>query len=567
MESSGRLLVPLLALFSLLLIPSRYPAVAQTTFSLAPNQLILLPGGSGKVVAKGPNLASVQIVQVTNPATGQVVQGFSLSLDRSGLPATLGLQITAGAKTQAGGPYRLTLLNANSVVIGTSPLQIFSVTVASRPTGMPYVSAWTRSPGHIGSEIKFIGADFNVAYFSARIGTTPLALTYRATNEIRARLPAQRVTGDLIVGYGSWGFEYVLERGYTVKGDPVITSVTPASPYKGDRVTLTGIDLDMAVPLHRDYLGTAFDLVKLSNDSSSPLGSDFLRVGVADDRFTVNADGTQATFSVLEAYSVSLDRIQEISPPPQLSGKLRLERMGVTGNLSVATPSPVTYMGPTNMVLSSVSSNLWGEGALFAIVGGYNREAIVQFVGKGLYDGTQAAMGSVQLPTAGFNPEGDIGWAYVPTTAQSNPVVLTRTDGQRVTGPVVTVIPVPKFTPDTELFLNQSGPIRFALDTTYVLQGWYLKPTSVSGLNYEFVLSGVSTNPEQRPWLRYTLLSHTNSAIEFRVDLVGSLPSSYPQMTLFGGTSGSYFPLELKAKFGTKESVLFQRPYILTIGP
>lgn len=420
----------------------------------------------------------------------------------------------------------------------------------------PHVTAVSPSPsGMMNQEIVIQGLNMNTSCFSVKLGTQILTLTSKTSNEIRARLPNQKMVGDLIVSHGSTSTQFVYQANYEVVGPPVITGVSPQSFARGELVTIHGTDLDQIHPSGRN--GKWF--VKIHNTSESSYGDTMIEVV----GWTVSADKKIVTFNVREVWYITAYQFYKRNPQPNnISGKLRVTQAGSTA-MPMVSPGSVSWQYDPGLQVTSVKSATWD--ANFIIAQSNILQNHVDVTGRGLYGNeTTITLGDLPISQVGLDYRGQSGWFRIPYSAQTNPITFRRGNLTALWSSFH-VLHGPQFVPNT---FNQFGNAQFngqqrmeiQVGTTYTLQGWELIPTGITGLAYEFVLSGLPSSACQ---LTLNVLQHTTNNLQFRVDATGEIPASCDSSTLFGGGQNVSNVFLLTAKYGNKSMELLRKPYFL----
>lgn len=437
---------------------------------------------------------------------------------------------------------------------------------ANAPT-IPNVTGYSPpGRGYLGMTITFIGRDLDPCRFTARLGATTLDITSRSTGRMEAKLPSRGMTGDLVVSHGTPATEYVLQHGYRVAGDAVITEVQPRTFARGDTVRLIGTDLDGASPFGWGSGGGAGSTIKyyvrLGDAPQSGVGSNYVQVPEGRDAVTgravsgwqVGADGASASFRAGDVFARDAGGLMRpVSPQPgSLSGQLQLLRAGsnvtpVTGPTATWTPSVlrVSKLVPPWRPLPDVDFVLTKPGG----------EPSVSVEGSGL-DGATASLGSASLRLSA-NPDGLWATFYVPYTALSNHVVFTKGTASATSPRPLKVVPCPR------MLDTGTEAVAIPLGTEFEIKGWDLLPgNEVPGLAYEFRLLN-DLNSLTACKLEYSLLSHTASSIRFVVKSTAPLPQNCRATTLFGGSPGTYLTMRIVARCAGQEQELWRRPFYL----
>jgi hypothetical protein len=433
----------------------------------------------------------------------------------------------------------------------------------------PDVLSWSPpSEGFNSSTLTIYGQNFLKDRFQAKIGSIALEITSRSETKMEARLPSYRTNGPLIAGYGDPINETSLSEDYKVFGDPVITDVSPKTFGMGDRVTITGTDLNGAFINH--------DLVKLSDTDDKWSGYDFVKTVY----WQCNPEGTRIEFSADRAYEW-INTPKPLDPQPtDLTGKLRVQKPG-PGNYSVASPMSVTYKGgnPLLEVYSvkipftggDVNSGPGTPDVDFVMVGkvfASNEDVITggDVEGHGLYS-ARVKMNDIDVLSA-FNLDGRTGWIRFQNIAlMTGPLIFSRSDGQTVTSKTVKIQHTPRFTADTQRKLGTL--FKIDLNVEHELVGFDLLPTGIPNLIYSLILSGLSNdqNAQTANRVKFTLLEHSMNRIRFKVETTDPNYnySSSSRYSLWGGTPGTYNVMLIVADYnGTKKDV-FYMPYYLVI--
>jgi hypothetical protein len=461
------------------------------------------------------------------------------------------LTVNAGLTSSRSG-YQLRMMSKAQVLDVPVSIFVMDVMLPARTTTAVALPAVTRaypppnvditrvpSEARAGREITFWGRDFIPDRFQATIGSNVLVqlqITYRSTNQMRARLPEQKLVGPLVVSHGTDGSRVQVKASFTVYGHPVITSVTPSSFKRGDWVELKGQDLNRAQPL--TYTTASVNPWIMIADVPPSAGRETM---VSAESWTSAADGTSARFRAGISYTQA----------SALTGKLRLwdpeDR-----DFGVASPSAVNWTSGVAFIIDSVHPYLkWNnQNVDFILLQAQTSQNILIAKGTGILDDMRAKMGTVGLETHACS--GSQGEFRVPYTATTNFVQFTRA-GSTVQSPAPIRVGIwPKWDP------SAPQTMRIVLNTEYAVRGWGLKPTGIAGLVYslDFVFSAGMP-------LRVQVLEHTENQIRFKVVTTAPLPSNYMTYNEFNSQIPRQFHLNGRYQNGAAMSLINRLYYLV----
>jgi hypothetical protein len=484
--------------------------------SISNSHPVLTVGGSAVTVrVTGQNLdLATGAVALLN---GTPVKDIVANLGPAGSTAREVTLSANPALTTAVKGYRLRILAGSQAVDVPPDIFVMDVVMSVRaaglspiapppvaPVGPPNVDM-TRIPtmGRTGYGISIWGRDFVPDRFMVMIGSTPLAITYRSTSEIRATLPSQRMTAPLIVSHGTVNSQVQLWASFEVYGMPTITSVVPGTFNRGIWVDLAGWDLDHARPLTSE--GAIW--IPIEDNPSPPPYQIRMDRFIKAESWSVAPDGRSARFRAADPYDSRITT---------LTGKLRLKDNG-TGIWDVGSPMPVTWNLGVPLVINAVyPEQKWnGRNVDFVLLTQNNNTLIAE--GYGIKPETRAKMGSVDLTTRSCS--GTRGEFGIPYQATSNRVQFFS-GTLAVTFPMLIQVGLwPKWDPGTAAAMGTVMSI--ILNKEYVLRGWGFKPT-IPGLVISLAFHFTPGLP-----LQLRVLEQTDNLFRFKIVTTGPLPSNY----------------------------------------
>ena len=511
-----------------------------------------LARGREKVRVKG---MAMQVKRISNQQlTTASKQGLGTKNTRTRKLTVQQMQLVAVAKSQSSirmsrGVYaRLARTNPNCNS-NNNHAPPFIVSVAPGKTGF------------VGTEIVFNGQNLVADDFVAWIGNKALTITYRSATQIKASLPNTRMVGDLIVGYCTQSSNYPLETTYRVYGEPVIQSVSPTSFARGDKVTVTGLDLDFSGALEgTSYRPTPnhYVSVLLHNTSTSNVSGNQVLPHVRIRDLEWSNDGKSFTFSADAAYKSGI-----ISPQPtSLSGKLRLiraESYGTVDLYTVVSPQSVSWNSLPPLAVTEFKGNPYSDTDFLIMcyacgqIGSTSSLRYPVYVsGRGFFEGTTARIGSIDVTDSfnlGRDSSGHSLKLHIPPETQSGLIVISRGDSTVQTS-TLKIVSEPTFMPAT---LEMMGDLfTIEIGKTYDLRGWNLKPSGISGLSYR-----LDIRLQRHPSLQLEILQHNANLIQFRVNATGSLDSSDQALQQLLNANDVGHMLKLTAVYNGVEKTLF----------
>jgi hypothetical protein len=177
----------------------------------------------------------------------------------------------------------------------------------------------------------------------------------------------------------------------------------------------------------------------------------------------------------------------------------------------------------------------------------------ISFEGTGL-SGTSLKIGAVGL-SASIGPTGFQGAAVLPANA-SNGKICASKDNQTACSPeTIQLIGGPT--------IVQKPAMPLAMFVTHSIEGINLAPAGINALMYEFRMSGARAADPSAQACNTVLqvLEHSQQRIKFRVgDASKPVPGNCLNTTSFN-TSPPQFVMQLVAKYGGRESLLWEQPY------
>ena len=480
---------------------------------------------SHPVLAVGGSAITVRVTgQNLNIATGAVallngtpVKDILVNLGPAGSTARDVTLSANPALTTAVKGYRLRILAGSQAVDVPQDIFVMDVILSVRAAGLTPIAPPPVAPvgppnvdmariptmGRTGYGISIWGRDFVPDRFVAMIGSTPLAITYRSTSEIRATLPPQRMTAPLIVSHGTVNSQVQLRASFEVYGTPTITSVVPGTFNRGIWVDLSGWDLDHARPLTSE--GASW--IPIEDNPGPPPYQIPMDRFIKAESWSVAPDGRSARFRAADPYDYRITT---------LTGKLRLEDNN-TGIWNVGSPNPVTWNLGLPLVINAVyPQQKWnGRNVDFILLTENINTLIAE--GYGIKPETRAKMGSVDLTTrSGSGTRGEFG---IPYQATSNRVQFFS-GTLAVTFPTLIQVGLwPKWDPGTAAAMGTVMSI--ILNREYVLRGWGFKP-AIPGLVISLSFAFTPGLP-----LQLQVLEQTDNLIRFKIATTGPLPSNY----------------------------------------
>ncbi len=124
-----------------------------------------------------------------------------------------------------------------SVAVGDQTAISSSQFVITPP---PSITSFTPTQGPTGTLVTITGSNFSVTVADniVKLGTVNALINSASATELKVTVPESAVTGLLSVKVGSQ--EIISVETFKVLPTPVITSISPAKGFTGDRITITG---------------------------------------------------------------------------------------------------------------------------------------------------------------------------------------------------------------------------------------------------------------------------------------------------------------------------------------
>ncbi len=518
--------------------------------------VLLLENGSGLDALGSPSA-------VRSRATLEPIQSTKLLLAAQAQPKmqAIGVVDPCGIVTPASSASSQLPTSVSAIT------QAGHETIAQTGSGpVPDITDWIpRGRVAGGSEIRIQGRNLDPNKLVVLWGGAALSRTGQSPGEVRFRVPASvDLAGRKLVAYHIGGQPRTLEPAYQVF-DPVvrISRVVPAAFKEGDVVTVCGNSLFNATfitpstSLQPQYVGVGDKAAEIMEPAVSPSGDRMsFRVLRAAELFVVSSDPSFG-------YTWSLRAVQP--QPSALNGPFKLKKAGsAAGGFSnplqdttiISGPAVSWQPAPLHVRTAYNSSRFSSLKVPFVIVTGGASGPIlrqVSFEGTGLA-GAAVRIGDMALqpsiPTTGLQ-----GAAVIPTNASNGRICATKDNQTSCSPEVIKILGGPT--------VMQMPSVPLAMFVTHSIEGVNLAPAGVTGLTYEFRMSGSrADNPSAQACNTVMqLVEHSQQRIRFRVgDPSKPVPANCLSTTIFN-TSGTQFLMQLVAKYSGIESILWEQPY------
>jgi hypothetical protein len=415
-----------------------------------------------------------------------------------------------------------------------------------------------------GSDIRVQGRNLDPNSLVLRLGDVALTRTGQAPGEVRFRAPAGvDMNGRTLVVYHIGGQPRTLDPVYKVF-DPVVrvSRVSPASFKEGDIVTVCGNTLFNATfitpsaSLQSQFIGVGDKAVAIMEPAVSPTGDRMsFRVLRAAETFVTFFD----TSSGMSTYG-----LRTLQPQPaSLSGPFKLKLAGFASASvnplqdHIIPAAGVTWQPAPLMLRTAYHEIRFSPLKVpFVIVTEGSSGPILRQIS---FEGTGLSGASLKIGTMGLNPSigltGFQGAAVLPANA-SNGKICASKDNQTVCSPeTIQLIGGPT--------IVQKPAMPLAMFVANSIDGINLAPVGITGLAYEFRMSGAraADSGAQACNTVMQVVEHSPQRIRFTVgDSSRAVPANCLTTTIFN-TAPPQYVMQLIAKYGGVETVLWEQPY------
>ena len=416
-----------------------------------------------------------------------------------------------------------------------------------------------------GSDIRVQGRNLDPNALVLRLGEVALARTGQAPGEVRFRAPAGvDMNGRTLVAYHIGGQTRTLDPAYKVF-DPIvrISRVSPASFKEGDIVTVCGNTLFNATfitpsaSLQPQFIGVGDKAVAILEPAVSPTGDRMsFRVLRAAETFVSFFD----TSSGMSTYG-----LRTLQPQPtSLSGPFKLKLAGISSASvnplqdHIIPASGVTWQPAPLLVRTAYHEVRFSPLKVpFVIVTEGSSGPILRQIS---FEGTGLSGASLKIGTMGLTPSigstGFQGAAVLPANASNGKICATK-DNQTACSPeTIQLIGGPT--------IVQKPAMPLDMFVTHSIDGINLAPAGINGLAYEFRMSGARAADSGAQGCNTVMqvVEHSQQRIRFAVgDASKAVPDNCLDNNMIFNTSPPQFVMQLIAKYGGVETVLWEQPY------